>query len=111
MPLAGALAFELDGVFVGATWTRDMRNAMVISLAVYLASFFLAAVWQWRALGRLDSLFSLAWSQPSMALSKIILRKSSARPIRRRHAGCVREPRIGFLRQKTKKTALDFLRK
>jgi multidrug resistance protein, MATE family len=40
LPLAGALAFELDGVFVGATWTRDMRNAMVISLAVYLASFF-----------------------------------------------------------------------
>jgi multidrug resistance protein, MATE family len=40
MPLAGALAFELDGVFVGATWTRDMRNAMVISLAVYLASFY-----------------------------------------------------------------------
>ena len=40
MPLAGALAFELDGVFVCATWTRDMRNAMVISLAVYLASFY-----------------------------------------------------------------------
>ena len=40
-PLAGVLAFELDGVFVGATWTRDMRNMMLVSLALYIASFFL----------------------------------------------------------------------
>jgi multidrug resistance protein, MATE family len=40
-PLAGALAYELDGVFVGATWTRDMRNMMVVSLALYIASFYL----------------------------------------------------------------------
>jgi MATE family multidrug resistance protein len=40
MPLAGALAFELDGVFIGAIWTRDMRNAMAVSLGVYLASFY-----------------------------------------------------------------------
>jgi multidrug resistance protein, MATE family len=41
MPLAGVLAFELDGVFIGAIWTRDMRNVMVISLLIYLASFYL----------------------------------------------------------------------
>jgi MATE family multidrug resistance protein len=40
-PLAGALAYELDGVFVGATWTRDMRNMMLVSLALYIASFYL----------------------------------------------------------------------
>jgi MATE family multidrug resistance protein len=40
-PLAGALAFEFDGVFIGATWTRDMRNMMLISLALYLAGSFL----------------------------------------------------------------------
>ncbi len=40
-PLAGVLAFELDGVFVGATWTRDMRNMMLVSLALYIASYFL----------------------------------------------------------------------
>ena len=41
IPLAGVLAFELDGVFIGAIWTRDMRNAMVFSLGVYLAAFYL----------------------------------------------------------------------
>jgi len=25
-PLAGVLAFEMDGVFIGATWSSDMRN-------------------------------------------------------------------------------------
>ena len=28
-PLCGAMAFEFDGVFIGATWTRDMRNLML----------------------------------------------------------------------------------
>ncbi len=41
VPLVGALAYEFDGVFIGATWTRDMRNMMLLSLAVYLASFAL----------------------------------------------------------------------
>jgi len=36
-PLAGVLAFEMDGVFIGATWTRDMARMMVASLVVYLA--------------------------------------------------------------------------
>ncbi len=39
-PLCGAMAFEFDGVFIGATWTRDMRNLMLGALAVYLALFF-----------------------------------------------------------------------
>ena len=33
-PLAGVLAFEFDGVFIGATWGREMRNMMLISLAI-----------------------------------------------------------------------------
>ena len=36
----GALAFEFDGVFIGAAWTRDMRNMMLASLAFYLAVFW-----------------------------------------------------------------------
>ena len=38
-PVFGALAFEFDGVFIGATWTRDMRNLMLLALAIYLALF------------------------------------------------------------------------
>lgn len=36
-PLAGVGAFLMDGVFIGATWSRDMAMMMVASLAVYLA--------------------------------------------------------------------------
>ncbi|AVA20255.1 MATE family efflux transporter [Rhizobium sp. CB3171] len=34
--LTGALAFLMDGVFIGATWSRDMRNRMLMSFAGYL---------------------------------------------------------------------------
>lgn len=34
-PLAGVLAFEMDGVYIGATWSRDMRNMMLLSFAAY----------------------------------------------------------------------------
>ncbi|CAD7040284.1 MATE family efflux transporter [Pseudorhizobium halotolerans] len=33
--LAGALAFQMDGVFIGATWSREMRNMMLMSFAAY----------------------------------------------------------------------------
>jgi MATE family multidrug resistance protein len=39
-PLLGALAFEFDGVYIGATWTREMRNLMLAALALYLAASF-----------------------------------------------------------------------
>jgi multidrug resistance protein, MATE family len=34
--LTGALAFQMDGVYIGATWSRTMRNMMLASFAVYL---------------------------------------------------------------------------
>lgn len=36
-------AFQLDGVFVGATRTRAMRDASLLSLAVFLAAYWLLA--------------------------------------------------------------------
>jgi MATE family multidrug resistance protein len=36
--LTGVLAFQMDGVFIGATWSRDMRNMMLLSLAVFIAA-------------------------------------------------------------------------
>lgn len=35
-PLAGIAAWMLDGIFIGATRTRDMRNMMAISFVVYV---------------------------------------------------------------------------
>lgn len=34
--VAGVLAFEMDGVYIGATWSRDMRNMMLLSLALFI---------------------------------------------------------------------------
>ena len=37
VPLVGTLAYQMDGIFIGATWSSDMRNMMLLSLAVYFA--------------------------------------------------------------------------
>lgn len=34
--LFGVLAFEMDGVFIGATWSHDLRNMMLVSLVVFV---------------------------------------------------------------------------
>ena len=35
-PLIGIASWMLDGIFIGATLTREMRNAMILSVAVYV---------------------------------------------------------------------------
>jgi MATE family multidrug resistance protein len=40
-PLLGVWAFQLDGIFIGATRTADMRNAMLVSLAIFLVAWWL----------------------------------------------------------------------
>jgi MATE family multidrug resistance protein len=42
-PLAGVWAFQLDGIFIGATRTRDMRNAMLLALGIFLAAWWALA--------------------------------------------------------------------
>jgi MATE family multidrug resistance protein len=39
-PLLGVWAFQLDGIFIGATHTAQMRNAMLVSLAIFLAAWW-----------------------------------------------------------------------
>jgi MATE family multidrug resistance protein len=36
IPISGVMAYQLDGIFVGATRTADMRNMMLVSLACYM---------------------------------------------------------------------------
>lgn len=36
-PLLGCAAFMLDGIFIGATRSRDMRNMMLVSFLIYVA--------------------------------------------------------------------------
>ncbi|WEZ85784.1 MATE family efflux transporter (plasmid) [Rhizobium sp. 32-5/1] len=39
LPFVGIIAFQMDGVYIGATWSRQMRNLMVASLVVYFAAW------------------------------------------------------------------------
>lgn len=39
LPLIGVVAFQMDGIYIGATWSRQMRNLMLISLAIYFAAW------------------------------------------------------------------------
>jgi MATE family multidrug resistance protein len=38
-PIAGVACFQLDGIFIGATRTGDMRNMMIVSLAAFLGAW------------------------------------------------------------------------
>jgi MATE family multidrug resistance protein len=38
-PLLGVFAFAYDGIYIGATWARDMRNLMLLSLVIFLGAW------------------------------------------------------------------------
>jgi MATE family multidrug resistance protein len=38
-PILSVFAFAYDGVYIGATWAREMRNLMMLSLAVFLTAW------------------------------------------------------------------------
>jgi MATE family multidrug resistance protein len=38
-PVLGVFAFAYDGIYIGATWARDMRNLMVLSLLTFFAAW------------------------------------------------------------------------
>jgi multidrug resistance protein, MATE family len=40
-PLVGVWCFQLDGIFTGATRTRDMRNMMIIAIGVFFLAFWI----------------------------------------------------------------------
>ncbi|WP_227267506.1 MATE family efflux transporter [Roseobacter weihaiensis] len=40
-PLVGCVAWMMDGIFIGATRSKDMRNMMALSFAIYWAAIFI----------------------------------------------------------------------
>nr|WP_174831897.1 MATE family efflux transporter [Ruegeria sp. HKCCA0235A] len=40
-PVIGVASWMFDGIYIGATWTRAMRNAMIQSVAIYLVALFM----------------------------------------------------------------------
>ncbi len=74
-PLLGVWAFQLDGIFIGATRTADMRNAMLMSLAVFLVAWWLLVPFEnhglWAALyvHYLARIATLSWYYPRLVRS------------------------------------------
>ena len=72
-PIVGVASWMLDGIFIGATRTKDMRNMMIVSAVVYFAAVIpLMAVFQNHGLwmGLLISFVvrgaTLAWKYPAL---------------------------------------------
>lgn len=60
-PLISVWSFQLDGIYVGSTRTAEMRNSMLLSLAVYLvASWILVPRWGNHGLWLAFMIFMLA---------------------------------------------------
>ena len=74
-PLLGVWAFQLDGIFIGATRTADMRNAMLSSLAIFLVAWWMLTPWAnhglWAALyvHYLARIATLAYYYPKLVRS------------------------------------------
>ncbi len=44
-PFTGVMAFLLDGVFIGATWSAAMRNCMIAAFATFIAAWWLLSAY------------------------------------------------------------------
>ena len=40
LPLVSVWSFQLDGIFIGSTWTAEMRNGMAMSLVAFAVALF-----------------------------------------------------------------------
>jgi len=72
VPLVGVWAFQLDGIFIGATRAADMRNAMLLALAIFLAGWWLLrpfgnhGLWAALYVSYLARLGTLLWYYPRL---------------------------------------------
>jgi MATE family multidrug resistance protein len=41
LPLTAVWCYHLDGIFIGATWTPEMRNGMAISTVIFILCLLL----------------------------------------------------------------------
>ncbi len=45
-PIVSVWSFQIDGIFIGSSYTKEMRNAMLISMVVYLSLlYWLVPLW------------------------------------------------------------------
>ena len=70
-PIVSVWSFQIDGIFIGSSYTKEMRNAMLISMVVYLVLlYWLVPLWGNHGLFLCLSLFmvvraiTLGWYYP-----------------------------------------------
>lgn len=75
-PLTGVACWMLDGIFIGATRSADMRNMMLISVVVYVISLWLLlepfgnhGLWACMNLFFIARGVTLGWKYPSLEAS------------------------------------------
>ena len=72
-PLVSVWAYQLDGIFIGATRSVEMRNAMLTSVAIFLAAWWALQGWGnhglWAALhvSYVARAVTLGWYYPRLA--------------------------------------------
>ena len=72
-PLIGLPSWMLDGIFIGATRTRDMRNMMLLSIVIYFAAVAILmpmfgnhGLWAALCLSYFARAGSLMWKYPAL---------------------------------------------
>ena len=72
-PILGVACFQLDGIFIGATRTADMRNMMIVSLAAFLAAWALLTpafgnhgLWASLSIFYIVRAVALGWRYPAL---------------------------------------------
>jgi MATE family, multidrug efflux pump len=75
-PLAGVACWMLDGIFIGATRTGDMRNMMLISVVIYVVSLWMLlgpfgnhGLWASMILFFIARGVTLGWKYPALEAS------------------------------------------
>lgn len=81
MPVLGVAAYQLDGIFIGATRTADMRNMMLLSTAAFFFSWYVLVPLigndgRWLSLLTLNSVraVSLALRYPALVADAFAIR-------------------------------------
>ncbi|MDW6024045.1 MATE family efflux transporter [Mesorhizobium sp. BAC0120] len=75
--MSGVLAWEMDGIFIGATWSRDMRNMMILSFVAYCIALFLLAP-TYGNYGLWAALHVFLWTRGFSLLSRLPVRARNA---------------------------------
>ncbi len=72
-PIVGVAAWMLDGIFIGATRTKDMRNMMIISTIIYfvsviplMAAFGNHGLWLGMLISFIARGITLGWKYPGL---------------------------------------------